>query len=76
MNVKILPPSQRKELKDSREYRVKYAFKLYKEGKVSLWKAAELAQKSLWDMIELMRRYKVSLNYDVDELREDLKNKI
>ncbi len=76
MNVKILPRSQRKELKDSREYRVKYAFKLYKEGEVSLWKAAELAQKSLWDMIGLMKKYKVSLNYDADELREDLKNKI
>ncbi len=60
--------------KSLKEYKVEYAFKLYKEGKVSLWKAAELADKSLWDMIELMEKYDVYLNYDMDDLREDLKN--
>ena len=67
---------KRKGLKDSKEYRIKYAFKLYKEGRVSLWKAAELAQKSLWDMIELMKTYNVNLNYDGKDLREDIKNKV
>jgi len=72
----ILPMPKRKGLKDSKEYRIKYAFKLYKEGRVSLWKAAELAQKSLWDMIELMKTYNVNLNYDGKDLREDIKNKV
>jgi len=60
--------------KSLEEYRAEYAFKLYKEGKVSLWKAAELAEKSLWDMIGLMGKYDAYLNYDIEDLREDLKS--
>ena len=60
--------------KSLEEYKVEHAFKLYKEGEVSLWKAAELAEKSLWDMIELMGKYDAYLNYSTEELREDLKN--
>ncbi|MBI2107846.1 UPF0175 family protein [Candidatus Woesearchaeota archaeon] len=54
------------------EYKVEHAFKLYREGKVSLWKAAELADKSLWEMIGLMKKYDVYLNCTADDLREDL----
>ena len=54
------------------EYKAEHAFKLYKEGKVSLGKAAELAGKSLWDMIELMKKYDVYLNYNIDDLKDDL----
>ena len=60
--------------KSLQEYKVEHAFRLYKEGKVSLWKAAEIAEKSLWDMIELMGKYDAYLNYDIEDLREDLKN--
>lgn len=60
--------------KSLEEYKIEYAFKLYKEGKVSLWKAAELAEKDLWDMIELMGKYDAYLNYNMEDLREDIKN--
>lgn len=59
--------------KSLEEYKLENAFRLYQEGKVSLWKAAELADKSLWDMIELMKKYNTYLNYDVEDLKEDLK---
>ena len=59
--------------KSLQEYKVEHAFKLYKEGKVSLWKAAELADKSLWEMIGLMKKYDVYLNCTADDLREDLR---
>ncbi len=59
--------------KSLKEYKVEYAFRLYKEGEVSLWKAAKLADKSLWDMVELMKKYDAYLNYGVDDLKEDLK---
>lgn len=55
------------------EYKIEYAFKLYKEGKVSLGRAAELADKSLWEMIELMKKYDVYLSYSIDDLKEDLR---
>ncbi len=60
--------------KSLEEYKVERAFKLYKEGKVSLRKAAVLAEKSLWEMLELMKKYDVYLNYDVEEFERDLKN--
>ena len=54
------------------EYKTEHAFRLYKKGKVSLGKAAELAGKSLWEMIELMKKYDVYLNYSIDGLKDDL----
>jgi len=45
---------------------------LYREGKVSLWKAAKIAGLSLWEMIDLLAREKVLLNYTIEDLREDI----
>mgnify|MGYP001612671359 FL=1 len=62
--------------KSLESYKLEYAFRLYKDGKVSLWKAAQIADKSLWDMIGLMEDYDSYLNYDAEDLREDLKEAI
>lgn len=59
--------------KSLEEYKIEYAFSLYKEGKVSLGKAAQIAGKSLWDMIELMKKYDVYLNYTIEDLERDIK---
>lgn len=59
--------------KSLEEYKIEYAFNLYKKRKISLWKAAEIAERNLWDMIELMEKYDVYLNYDIKDLREDMK---
>jgi len=56
------------------EYKVKQAFDLFKQKKISFGKAAEIAGKSLAEMIELMKKYDAYLNYSVDDLKEDLKN--
>ncbi len=56
-----------------RERRVKIALKLYSEGKVTLWKAAELAGLSLWEIIEEMEKRGVELQYSLKELEEDLR---
>lgn len=56
-----------------RERRIKVALKLYSEGKVTLWKAAELAGLSLWEMIEELERRGVELQYGLRELEEDLR---
>ena len=59
--------------KSLEEFKVERAFKLYKEGKASLGKAAEMAGKNIWEMIELMEKYNVYLNYSVADLKSDLK---
>lgn len=48
------------------------SLKLYKEGKVSLWKAAKIAGVSLWEMIDLIMKEGIHLDYGTEELREDL----
>ncbi len=48
------------------------AIELFREGKVSLGKAAEIAGVSKWEMLGLLAERKIPLHYTVDELREDL----
>ncbi len=56
-----------------REKIIEVALKLYKEGKVTLWRAAELAGLSLWEIIEELRKRRVELQYGYRELEEDLR---
>lgn len=55
------------------EYRVENAFQQYKEGKISLGRAAELAEKSMWEMLDLMKKHEAYLRYDVSDLEQDIK---
>lgn len=58
--------------KSLREYKIEHAFKLYKEKKISLGKAAEMAGLSIWKMIDLMKDYSAYIHYDVEDLKQDL----
>jgi predicted HTH domain antitoxin len=46
---------------------------LYSEGRVSLWRAARIAEVSLWKMIEIVSERKIDIQYSERELKEDLK---
>ena len=49
------------------------AVELYREGKLSLGKAAELAgAKSKWEMLLLLRERGVPLDYTAEDAAEDL----
>ncbi|MBI2972000.1 MAG: UPF0175 family protein [Candidatus Aenigmarchaeota archaeon] len=56
-----------------REKKIEKAARLYKEGNISVSRAAEIAGVSLWRMIELFRERKVDAQYGPKELEEDLK---
>lgn len=56
----------------SRAVRVYLAIELYREGIISLGKAAEIAGMSRWEMMELLSSRGVPLNYDENDLREDI----
>lgn len=58
---------------DEWEKAVEEALRLYKEGKVTLWKAAALAGLDLWEMIREMEKRGVELQYGLKELEEDLR---
>lgn len=50
------------------------ALELYKEGKLSLGKATELAGfKNKWHMIFLLNQHQVPINYSAEDVKADLK---
>ena len=52
--------------------RIEEAVRAYQEGKVTLWKAAEMAGLSLREMMELARARKIAVSYTIDDLRRDI----
>lgn len=55
-----------------RETRIEEAVQAYREGCVTLWKAAEMAGLSLREMMELVREKKIPVSYTLEDLRRDL----
>lgn len=49
------------------------SIELYREGLVSIGKAAEIAKVSIWEMQEILARKKVPLNYYSEDLEADIK---
>ncbi len=60
--------------KDRVEYFVKKNFllELYREGKISIGKMADLLEMNLVEMLGIMKDLNVPLNYGVAELEEDI----
>lgn len=57
-----------------RQWKVEYAVRLYREGRVSKARAAELAGVSLYEMIDLLRERAMPLQYNLMEAREDIRS--
>ncbi len=55
-----------------RDKLVEEAIKMYRDGKVSMWKAARIAGLSLWEFIEILKNKGVDIQYSIRELEEDL----
>lgn len=63
-----VPPSELEE-----RIRIELALRLYEKGIASLGQARRIARLSKWDFMELLAKEGISLHYDEEELREDLK---
>ena len=76
VEVRIRIPSELAEIARPRsveeELKLLVALELYREGRVSLGKAAELAGLSLREFLYELRSRRVPLNYDLEELEEDV----
>ena len=46
---------------------------LYREGIISIGKAAEIAELSKWEMFEILAMKKISLQYYPEDLEEDIR---
>lgn len=55
------------------EKKIEHAIKGYKEGRITLWKAARVANVSLYQMIAILKNKHIETQYSNDDLLEDLK---
>ena len=56
----------------SKAVRESLAVELYRDGKISLGKAAEIAKMSKWEIFELLAAKKVPLQYYPEDLEQDI----
>jgi predicted HTH domain antitoxin len=56
------------------DWKKEYMAKLYSEGRISLERAAMEAGISVREMMEYFRQRKVSAQYGLEDLEEDMKN--
>lgn len=61
----------KKEIKESVNKLV--ALELYREGKISFGKCAELIGVTKWVLFDIFKEHRVEMNYDVEEFEEDLR---
>lgn len=52
--------------------RIDDAVDAYREGKVTMWRAAELAGVSLRQMMSILNELRVELNYSIEDLESDI----
>lgn len=55
-----------------KEYKIRKALEFYREGKVSLWKAAEIAGITYREALEELRKRNIPFKYDLEDLEVDV----
>jgi len=55
-----------------KEYKIKKVLELYREGKVSLWKAAEIAGITYREALEELKKRDIPFRYDLEDLEVDI----
>ena len=55
-----------------KQYLLQEALKQYTEGKISMGKAAELAEVSVWKFLDEMKDKKIPIRYDLDDIKEEI----
>jgi len=56
-----------------REYRIKKALDLYREGKISLWKAASMAGLTYRGALEEIKKRNIPFRYEKEDLDMDIR---
>jgi predicted HTH domain antitoxin len=54
------------------ELKVEIAVYLYSQGRLSIGKARELAEMTLWEFRQLLASRRIPTHYDVEDLDEDI----
>jgi predicted HTH domain antitoxin len=56
-----------------KDWKMEHALRLYHEGKVTLWRAARLAEVSLREMMEKAAQKGIEFKYTEKDLEEDIR---
>jgi len=56
----------------AKQYRLKKAIALLRDGKVTVSMAAEIASVSVWDIVEVMHAKRIPIPYTAEDLRKSL----
>lgn len=59
--------------KGLKEIKLEHALGLYKEGNITLMKAAEIADMPLWKILEIVREKKIPVHYTLEDAEKDIK---
>jgi len=54
-----------------KEWKLEKALARYREGKVTLWKAAKTADVSLWEIMDAVKQRKIPMQYTFKDFEED-----
>ncbi len=57
----------------TQEWKLRKALESYREGSVTLSRAAEIAGVSIWEIIDILEKRKIPAQYDLEDFEEDLK---
>lgn len=58
--------------KGLKETKIEYSLDLYRRGKISLMKAAEISGLSLWEILDIVREKKISMPYTLEDVEKDI----
>jgi len=57
-----------------KQYMIKDALNQYIEGKISMEKAAELADVSIWKFLDILKERKVPIRYDLEDIKKEIED--
>jgi len=53
-------------------WKIEHTIKLLKSNEISLGKASEMCNLSIWDFLSKLAEYKIPIHFDIEELKQDL----
>ena len=57
-----------------KQYMIKSALEQYVEGKVSMERAAEMADVSIWKFLDILRERRVPIRYDLEDIKKEIED--
>lgn len=55
-----------------KQYMIQEALNQYSEGKISMEKAAELADISIWKFLDVIKERKIPIRYDLEDIEKEI----